>query len=273
MQIASLHVYPLKSAAGHRLSEARIWSTGIEDDRRFVLVDPAGRFLTQRRLPALALLRISLSPVLSLSFRDKILTLPEPEGQVREIQVWADRVPARDWGDAAAHFLRECLGEELRLCERLPDRPRVVPTEYTAGQNVPYYFADGFPFLIVSEAALDLLNHKLGLGGHPPVGIDRFRPNIVIAGVLPHAEDDWLRLRVGENVEFLLAKPCSRCTVITIDQKSAQIGREPLPTLARYRSQDGKIMFGQNAYLLRGEGELLTPGQHVEVLDYRSPRA
>lgn len=272
MRIKSLSVYPLKSAAGHELPSAIVGTEGLVNDRRFVLVDSRGRFVTQRAVPALARLGIRLGQGLRLSFGEQTLHLSAASGPQREVEVWGDKVLAQDWGDEAAQFLDRALQPfstdlQMRLCERLPDHPRLASSAFTHGESVPYFFADAFPILVITQESLDLLNSKLADQQKPPVNMDRFRTNIVIEGASPHAEDQWHRIRIGDQLELVLAKLCSRCPVVTVDQKKGEISnREPLATLASYRTINGKIMFGQNAYVARGSGSEIFCGDPVTIL-------
>ena len=247
---------------------ATLGQHGLEHDRRFVVVDGQGYFISQRSLPALALLKVSLHKGLVLTFRDQTMELTHPLGAVRLVRVWNDSVEAQDWGEEAHRFLTQILGQELWLCEARSGAPRLVSSKYTAEASVPYFFADGFPFLIVAEEYLKLLNQKLQARGQKPVAMDRFRPNIVISGWQAHAEDKLQRLLIGDHIEFMLAKPCSRCSVILVEQSDCSVGKEPLRTLATYRKGEvGQIFFGQNAYLLRGEGERIQVGDEVRVME------
>ncbi len=268
LRVKSLSIYPLKAAAGHQLTSSVIQSTGLEHDRRFVLVDGSGRFVSQRSHPSLALLHLMMEPVLTLRHgkTEAALPLRSPTGSLRTVEVWGETVKAQDWGDAAARFLAQHFGSELRLCERLHEETRWVKAPYSADSAVPYYFADAFPLLIVSQESLELLNQKLIGQGQAAVTMDRFRPNIVIEGAEAHAEDAWTRLRIGTSIEIVLTKLCSRCPVVTVEPSTGIKGREPLASLALYRTIDGKIMFGKNAFLVSGAGSILRCGDQVEVL-------
>ncbi len=269
MQIHSLHVYPLKAAAPWSPREVKVWETGLDQDRRFVLVDPEGRFVSQRSLPALTHLRIELGSGLTLHHQNRRYHQLRPEGSSMTIEVWNDRVQALDWGDSISQFLSTEFGRPLRLYEARSEEPRLVNQRYTGGAPVPYFFADGFPLLVVSQESLDHLNERLRQQNLSPVAMDRFRANIVIKGWKPHGEDEAKRIRIGHDLELVLAKPCSRCSVITVDQSTGVVSQEPLKTLATYRkgADGGKIFFGQNAYVASGAGSTIALGDTVMVLE------
>jgi uncharacterized protein YcbX len=156
------------------------------------------------------------------------------------VVVWEDECPAVDEGMDAAQWFSEHLGHPARLVRLADDDARpLASSSAQPGDRVS--FADGFPFLLISRASLDELNRRLSL----PVAMERFRPNIVVAGCEPHDEDGWHRLSIGEVV-FRVAKPCARCVVVTVDQATGERGREPLRTLSTYRTVDGQVHFGQN---------------------------
>ncbi|GBQ88074.1 MOSC domain-containing protein [Asaia krungthepensis] len=261
-RIAALYIHPVKSL--HRIDVARMdldpW--GPRGDRRWLVITPDGRFMTQRQFPAMALILTRLDgEILTLSAaRDPDLTLsvvpPAPDAPVRAVSVWKDHaIAARDAGDEAADWLSTQLDTPCRLVHMAePDRAR--PTDFGSVS-----FADGFPLLVTNTASLDDLNTRLG----EPVPMERFRPNIVIESETPWGEDDWTRLRIG-TVELELVKPCSRCIVTTIDQETGVIPvpREPLKTLTGFRFRPGGVMFGENAVIRRSGSIAL--GDAVEIL-------
>lgn len=268
MHISELYRYPLKGGMAERLTETPLLDTGFPDDRRWLLVDAAGRFVSQRSHPALALVKIRQSERLLLQAGGKTLELdPSARSDSRLVTVWSDTVSAMDLGDEAAAFISAALGSPMRLCEAKPGSERIADQTYTDAHSVPYLFADGFPYLVISQESLDLLNEKLGARGQAEIGIDRFRPNIVVSGWQAHAEDNLQTLRIGPNIELRLCKPCSRCNVIVVNQETGHVGTEPLATLASYRKLGGsKIYFGMNAWLSRGAGEVIRVGDSVVSL-------
>jgi uncharacterized protein len=268
MTVTELYVYPVKGAGPVPLRVARLDAFGIEHDRRWMIVDSAGRFITQRNAAELALLQTQLEPdaLVLRSRRAGELRLPlEPPLSRRErVRVWNDDVDAVDTGRAAAAFLSAHLGFSARLLYMPGTTLRQADPSYAQpGDRVS--FADGFPVLLITQESLDALDHRLD----QPVPMLRFRPNVVVAGAAPHAEDTWRRIRIGD-VECDVVKPCARCVVTTIDPATAATGVEPLRTLATYRRWDGKVWFGQNV-IHRAEG-LITVGDGVTVLEAGAAR-
>jgi hypothetical protein len=262
LHVSALWRYPVKSLRGLAAERLPLGPRGPELDRQWMLVDRAGQFLTQRQHPRMALVEVGLGAEgLSLDAPGMpTLTVPYAGGgEPLDVQVWNDRCASERVGPEADAWLGEFLGLDCRLV-RFPDRAvRQVDTRYARpGDQVG--FADGFPLLLIGQASLDGLNARL----QEPVDMRRFRPNLVVSGGGAHAEDGWRRLRIGE-LEFEVAKPCSRCPIPGIDPDTAERSPEVLKVLAQYRrGEDNKVYFGQNL-LHRGSGELRI-GQAVEVL-------
>lgn len=269
--VSALYIYPIKSCRGFALDEARLDAYGLEHDRRFLVVDATGHFLTQRSVPRMALLETELTATeLVLRARGAgELRLPLPGEGERErrtpVVIWRDTVEAVDLGDAAANWLRDCLGQRCRLVHtgqnfaRRLRREKIPAPHQAALPEVPVAFADAYPLLAISEASLAALNDRL----EPRVLMDRFRPNIVLRGCGPHDEDTWPMVSIGGLV-IRAGGDCARCTVTTVDQATALGGKEPLRALARYRRKpDGSVLFGQN-WIHSGPG-VLRVGDRVEV--------
>jgi uncharacterized protein len=267
MHISELHLYPLKGAAGIAVRDAALDAFGLQHDRRWMIVQADGEFVTQRNHPGLALLRTALEPdalvLRSQSAGEARLPLAQPAGgetALVRVQVWNDVVDAIDLGEEVAAFVSAHLGAAARLCY-MPDTSfRQADPDYARpGDRVS--FADGFPLLLITQESLDELNRRLD----EPLPMLRFRPNVVVAGTsVPHEEDGWRRIRLGP-VECDVVKPCARCSVTTVDQATGVGGREPLHTLAEYRRWDGKVWFGQNL-LHRAPGRVAV-GDPVELLE------
>jgi uncharacterized protein YcbX len=268
MLISELYRYPLKGGQGESLTQTSVLETGFPDDRRWLLVDARGRFLSQREHANMALIKTQVGDGLHFSYRERQLTLKRatPQDPTRPVTVWSDTVEAWDLGDEAAAFFSSIMQQEVRLCEARPQHERLVDRKYTEDHAVPYLFADAFPFLVISQESLDLLNEKLRAAGELPLGMERFRPSIVIRGWQAHAEDQVQTINIGGRVRLRLSKLCSRCNVTTIDQKTGQVGVEPLRTLARYRKLGtSKIFFGMNAWVQSGAGATIQCGDTVTV--------
>ena len=262
MKLSRLFVYPVKSLAGSELEDAVIDEFGVSHDRRWLVVDEAGVFLSQRELARMALIRPCIaSDGLQLAAPGmSMLDVESAAGAERNVTIWNDTVPAIDAGAPAAEWLTAFLDRPAALVY-MPDETfrRVDPHFSPKPRRVS--FADAYPFLIITQESLDELNRRL----EQPIGVERFRPNLLISGAsAPHAEDEWRRIRVGE-VEFDLVKPCARCAVPTVDPLTAETGKEPTRTLATYRKRDGKVWFGMNA-IHRSTGKL-SVGSHVSIAE------
>lgn len=235
-----------------------------------MVVDPEGNFVTQRELPRMVLIRpqLKLSEVVlrapgMLALHLQIDTVEEP---VR-VRVWEDEVPAFDMGDVAAQWFTDFLGRPLRLVRFDPEHRRLSSRQWTGEAEALNQFSDGYPLLVASTASLALLNAKLAAGGQAPVGIERFRPNIVLEGVEAHDEDrlDLLRIATGEGeVQLRPVKPCARCPMPNIDPATAAVDPVVTDTLQGYRSDPrvgGKITFAMNAIIVAGIDATLRVGQ------------
>lgn len=261
MTLDEIVVYPVKGAGGTSATEARVDDFGLQLDRRWMLVDRDGVFLSQRNHPRLALLRPRIREgalVLDAPGMDPFAFPMDAEGAMRDVRVWDATVEAVEVEGGVDEWIEAFLGEPAHLVFMPESTLRPVDGGYAADARVS--FADGFPFLLLSRESLEELNRRLDR----PVPMNRFRPNLVVKGAGPHAEDAWRRIRIGE-VEFDVVKPCARCAVTTVDQDSGQRGAEPLRTLSRYRKHDGKTWFGQNL-VQKGTGTLEV-GDPVQVLE------
>ncbi len=265
VHLSGLYVYPIKSAGGISLEASEVDERGLRHDRRWMLVDEAGRFMTQRRTPRMALIGVRIEPDLLVVDAPDMpsleIPLEPPQGRPRLTQVWNDLVEVLAVGDEAAHWFSEFLGVRCRLVYLPDESVRPVDPDYgRTGDRVG--LADGFPFLLTSEASLADLNARL----ESPLPLNRFRPNLVVRGSGAFAEDGWSLLSVGE-ITFRVAKPCARCVITTVDQGTATTGKEPLRTLARFRRAGEGVLFGQN--LIHDNKGTLRVGDPVDVLQPR----
>lgn len=278
-QIDQLWIYPVKSCAGIALAEAELTPTGLRWDRHWMVVDSGGEFVTQRELPRMALIQpvfIEGGVELQGPGMAPLTLLFEATGPASVVRVWDDAVSALDMGDAAAQWFSDCLGRDapgelkrLRLVRFDPGVRRACSPKWTGGHEAWTQFADGFGLLVTSQASLGELNARLAQGGHPPVSISRFRPNIVLAGMEAHDEDrigPW-RVTTGEGEAVLdNVKPCARCPIPNIDPLTALASSEVSDTLQTYRQDrrlGGAVTFGMNAIALEGLGHVLKVGQPV----------
>ncbi len=276
--LSALYCYPVKSCRGVALSEAALDRRGIVHDREMLIVDAGNRFMTQRTTPKMALIETILSDdalLLRAPGAGGELRVPwhAPDRPAREVVVWKDAVVADDTGDAPAEWVSDVLGQTCRLVTTGQRSRRVRPVDRlpadvhpeALARPVEIGFPDGYPLLVVSEESLDDLNRRLRLP--EPLRVDRFRPNLVLAGcATPYAEDTWKAFRVGA-VRLFGGGPCGRCVVITTDQQTLARTPEPLRTLAGYRrTPDGDVVFGQNAIHA-------APGGRLRVGDTVVPEA
>ena len=275
--VAQLFVYPVKSCAGVSLQEAELTATGLAHDRAWMVVDGQGVFRTQRELPRMALVRPELlADALALHAPGMAaLRVPYSATSVTTtaVRVWNDTVPAWDMGEPAAQWFSAFLGQPCRLVRFVPTHRRLSSFQWTGGVEAPNQFADGYPVLIASQASLDGLNARLAAAGHAAVGMERFRPNVVIAGVGEHDEDRIDRLHIavdgaeeGAVAELQPVKPCTRCPIPDIDPATAERGHAVGDTLRTYRQDarmGGGITFGMNAIVRAGQGARLRVGQAV----------
>jgi hypothetical protein len=266
MKVTELNIYPIKSTRRIALRESEVLARGLPWDRRWMLVDDSGRFITGRQHPRLATVQTEFADgTLQVRVGGRAplkLSLMPDQRQIVEVSIWKDTVDAVLAGPRADAWFSEFLGLPCRLVQLTDDLSRGVNQDYgRAGDQVS--FADGFPLLLISEASLADLNGRLA----QPVEMRRFRPNLVVDGDSPYAEDGWRRIRVGD-VEFEGVKNCSRCVFTTIDPDSGEKSpdMEPLRTLSSYRRRpEGGVYFGQN--LIPRSAGVIHVGDPVTVLD------
>lgn len=254
MHVSGLFIYPVKSLRGIAVASATVDALGLVGDRRFLVVDADGQFLTQRTLPRMALIGTALSDThLTLELAGHgHTTVPlraaDVDGPTRPVAIWKHQgLAAEDCGDGVASWLTGVLGTTCRLV-RIGKRFHRPVLKAAGKPGDVFAFADAVPFLVISAASLTDLNHRLLDEGHAMVPMDRFRPNIVVDDATAYAEDQWPQVRVG-SILLRAAGPCARCVVVTTDQDTAKRGKEPLRLLATYRrdaADSTRINFGQN---------------------------
>lgn len=292
--VSALSVYPVKSCRGVAVARSAVEARGLRHDRRWMLVDEQGAFVTQRTFPTLAQVEVALvaggaAPVdAARAFRmsdelprdpDELVLQAPGTGELRlpavppggaarrRVTVWRDQVEAIDCGVEASRWFSAWLGTPVALVFMPDEVLRPVNPKYARADDV-VGFADGFPLLLASASSLDDLNARMAA----PLPMDRFRPNIVVQGAAPWAEDTWRRVRVGD-LTIRVAKPCSRCVVTTTDQGTAVRGAEPMRALARFRRMGNEVMFAQNA--VPDAPGTIAVGDAITLLDGlpRSPHA
>jgi uncharacterized protein YcbX len=263
--VEDLRIYPVKALRGYALRASPVAIWGLEHDRRWMVVTPDGRFLTQRELPAMARIGAHTTGdalTLTADAADELrVELPTPGAERRLVEVWSDQVPALDAGPQAADWLSARLGLACALVYLDDPRARPVDPAFALADDRAL-FSDGFPVLLANVASLAALNAALP----NPIDMGRFRPNIVMTGAGAWAEDRWRRIRIGEVV-FRVAKPCARCVVTTVDQSTGERPdkSEPLRTLGRIRRTASGVMFGQNL-IPDGPGRVAV-GDRIEILE------
>lgn len=250
--LSALYIYPVKSCRGIRVTQAEVTRRGFANDRRWMIVDGSGRFVTQRQVPELCLVQTALEQdaiVLTAPATGSLrLPITHEEGEERLVSVWRHDGKAVRHGEGSA-WVTELMKRESSLVYMAERHERPVdPAWAQSGDRVS--FADGFPFLVISEASLAGLNQRLDV----PLEMERFRPNIVVRGVDEFAEDVWREVAFG-GIAFRAAKRCSRCVVTTIDPATGIQSKEPLRTLASYRRWDNQVWFGMN-FIADGVGSL-----------------
>ncbi|MFJ8279183.1 MOSC domain-containing protein [Streptomyces griseoviridis] len=277
-RLRSIHVHPVKSLRGIAPRQAEVEPWGLAGDRRWVLIDDRGRVVTQRQCPRLA--QAAAEPLpgggvrLSAPGLPVLDVAPPRWARTVRVEIFRDEVAGVPAEDPAAHaWVSRCLGAQTRLVHMDDPAVRrpVDPAYARPGETVS--FADGYPLLLTTTASLDALNSLIAQGDHPeegPLPMNRFRPNVVVEGTTPWAEDGWTRLAIGEVV-LRVAKSCGRCVVTTTDQTTGARGKEPLRTLSGHRRFGTRLVFGQNLVPLnRGTIQV---GDQVTVIEEGPPPA
>lgn len=266
--VSAINLFPLKSGAPLPQQQATVEPRGLHGDRRWMVVDADGKFVTGRELSRLTLVRATPAADALLlqapGMSDLHVEAPRADGMRLDTAVWGAQVTPLFAADAAHAWLSNFIGVDLRLVHMDDACTRRVKAKYDGryGRDEDVVsLADAFPLLLISQAALDQLNAKLA----QPVPMLRFRPNLVVAGTAPHAEDAWQRIRIGA-IEFEVVKACVRCVFTTVDFERGERdpSGEPLRTLITYRRTPDGVTFGQNL-IPRGSG-VLRVGDAVEVL-------
>jgi uncharacterized protein len=258
LKLSEIYIYPIKPLGGIRIEKANITSRGLENDRRFMLVDANGRFLSQREYPQLAIFQTEIEgdflKITNKNNGDSLKILLQysliqtgyaPRHHSLIVQIWDDTTTAIEVNQEASQWFTQALGIPTRLVYMHEESQRKTDAQYALTGEEITSFSDGYPILIVGQSSLNDLNNRLG----NPVNINRFRPNFVFTNGEPFEEDAWHEFTVGD-VRFFGVKPCARCIMTTINQETGEkSGKEPLLTLNKYRKAGNKILFGQNVLI------------------------
>ena len=270
LEITKLLIYPIKSLAGIALDEAKVERKGLAHDRRWMLVDNDHGHITQRTHPVMALLQPAIEggrmtithkqkPEVQFSFG-----LEEVVNELLTVTVWGDTCEAYEVSAEASAWFTKQLGSACKLVKMPEEFVRPTDPDFSATADDKVSFADGYPLLIFDEASVALIREKSGAAIYE----DRFRGNIIFKGGHAHIEDELKRFSIN-HLDFYGSKPCTRCVLTTVNQDTAEKGKEPLKTLATYRLIDNKIKFGQNVIPLN-EGTIQV-GDHIIVKETTEP--
>lgn len=269
LTLSKIYIYPIKSLGGISLVESFVEDRGLQYDRRMMLVDDEGIFITQRDFPQMALLKTEIKnehlTVAHLNYNQSIEIPLQPANSFshykRKVKIWDDICEASIVSEEADNFFSDMIGLKCHLVYMPEDEKRIVdPQRKYVVDNHIVSFADGYPFLIIGQSSLNELNRRL----EKPLPMNRFRPNFVFAGGRPFEEDNWKDFMIGD-VKFRAVKPCARCVITTTDQETAIRNQEPLKTLSTFRKIENKVMFGMN--LVSYSEGLIKVGDKISLLD------
>ena len=271
--VSELFVYPVKSARGIAQSRVRVGARGLEWDRQWMLIDPKGKFLSQRTHPQLARIVPEITADALMLHAPDVPTLRVPldsGGEEVPVRVWKDACVGVDQGGAAHEWVSRVVGQAVRLVRVAPDMERAANPEFAGTTPAPLGFPDGYPLLVCNRASLEDLNQRLP----QRISIERFRPNIVVSGLPAWAEDRIDTLTTGA-VTLRLVKPCTRCSIPSLDPSSGERSTDPLPVLRTFRFDRALlgVTFGENAVIARGTGREIERGAQCRVtLDKGAPQ-
>lgn len=267
LTLTNLIIYPVKSCRGIHLSESMLTPKGLELDREWMVVDPSGTFVTQREEPRMALITTELTSnalvIRGPAQEALVIPLEVRPMALRTVQVWRHALDALDEGPTASQWFSSFLNRPLHLVRFPADHRRLSNREWTGSINAENRFSDAYPILLISEESLADLNRRIG---GVPLLMDRFRTNLVVAGGPPYFED-VARVLQAPDIEFRIIKPCTRCNITATNQQTAEVGIEPLKTLATYRRslRPSGVVFGQNIVTIRGVGSRLRVGMTFQA--------
>ncbi len=266
MKLSEINIYPVKSLGGISSGESVVEERGLRFDRRWMLVDEKNNFLTQREFPKMATISVEIRENdLRIAVDGVEMSIPvaPKTNETASVKIWNSRCRAEVYGDDVNDWFGGVLQTKCRLVLMPEASRRIVNPFYAVNKyQDTVSFADGYPFLLIGENSLKDLNARLKM----PLPMNRFRPNFVVAGTEPFAEDNWKKIRIGKT-GFHVVKPCARCVMTTINQETGiSDGKEPLKTLTSYRLKRQKILFGQNL-IAENAGEVIKIGDEIKILE------
>jgi hypothetical protein len=246
MEISQLFIYPIKSLGGISLLKSEVEIRGLKHDRRWMLVDESGVFLTQRNLPNLAAFSLSINDrffeVLNKVTRSKIEIPFLPKSGIKmPVKVWDDELIAEIVDTEISEWFSQQLGQKVNLVYQSEDSIRKIDNNYAVSGEEHTSFSDGYPILIISEASLEELNSKCP----EQIPMERFRPNVVVKNCVAFFEDTLKEIIINDT-KLYGVKPCARCIMTTINQDTYEKSKEPIATLSKFRKLEHSILFGQN---------------------------
>lgn len=263
MTLERIIYYPIKSLRGIEVGSHQATSMGLQWDRRWMLIEGDGSFVSQRKDPKLAQLLVekTTNGWLVSAPEGHAVTVPFEcqAGHGVGVEVWGDQFEAIHGPSHADGFFSSFLDRPVRLVYHHNPTGRPVDPRYSKGDS-HVAFADGYPYLVLSTASIRFCQSQ-----SPEETVDwrRFRPNLVVSSEQPFEEDSWSAIQIGEAV-FELVKPCARCVMITVDPETGMGGSPLLKALSYSRLQEKGIMVGQNALL--HQPATLNIGDSVTVL-------
>jgi uncharacterized protein YcbX len=283
IDVSGLTIYPVKSLRSISLIESQVEPAGLRFDRRFMLVDEHGQFLNLRKLGKLLEFATKIEDetlIIQHGSADSIdfplEQSPIQEHGSRSVVVWNSKLEASTVSRKVDEWFSRILGIKAGLVFMADFSKRPINSRFDRGSDL-VSFADGYPILIVSEESVADLNSRF----EDDVPIERFRPNVVARGGEAFQEDRWKKIRIGNSV-LRATKPCARCVVTTLDQKTGiKQGAEPLKTLADYRKASqvlpdnfeefdlsgNDVIFGMN-FVPESYGDVVRLGDKIEILEH-----
>jgi uncharacterized protein YcbX len=250
LQLSEIWIYPIKSLGGISLKEAKITDRGLEHDRRWLLVDENGLFLSQRECSELALFQPEIngnSLIITHRIKQEVVHISlnqtfSKATSKTNVKVWDDTIEAHEVDEEISNWFSKMLDCSVRLVYMPEESHRKVEPDFSKTGNEINSFSDGFPFLLIGQSSLDDLNSRL----KQAVSMNRFRPNFVFVNGDAYEEEAWDEFKIGQ-VTFYGVKPCGRCVITTIDQElGVKSGKDPLFTLSKYKKIGDRVIFGQN---------------------------